>query len=149
MHTESTRQPPDQRTNPAILSIMHAERPTALLSLELLMGFVALACGGLLVIDGMGMPVSVLADSPFDSFLIPGLLLGGVVGGSLLLAARLVWFGHRLGPIVSVIAGCILLGWILVEAVMVRDGRPLQAAVAVYAFTLIVLGWRFARRARP
>jgi hypothetical protein len=148
MHTESTGQSRDHRVNPAILSNLHADRPTALLSLELLMGFVALACGGLLIIDGLGMPASVLADSPFDSFVIPGLLLGGIVGGSLLLAARLVWFGHHLGPSVSIIAGCILLGWILGEAVMVRDGRPLQAAIAMYALTLIVLGWRFARRAR-
>ena len=123
-----------------------ASFPTTLFVAELVMGFVALNCGGLLAFDGLGMPSSTLDRSPFDSFLIPGLLLAGVVGGSMLLAARMTWFLHPMAPIVSLLAGGILFGWILVEAVMIHDGRPLQLAIAIYAVVVIRLAWSLLRR---
>jgi hypothetical protein len=110
------------------------------------MGFVALTCGGLLVFNGLGIPLSTLDRSPFGSFLVPGLLLGGVVGGSLLLAARMIWFRHPMAPIMSLLAGSILLGWILVEAVMIHEGRALQLAVAIDAVVVIRLAWDLLRR---
>jgi len=110
------------------------------------MGFLALTCGGLLVFNGLGMPQSTLDRSPFGSFMVPGLVLAGVVGGSLLLAASMIWFRYPLAPIVSLIAGCILLGWILAEAVLIQDGRALQIAVAIYAVVVIKLAWRLLRR---
>ncbi|HEV2072192.1 MAG TPA: hypothetical protein VGR29_01005 [Thermomicrobiales bacterium] len=122
------------------------DRPIKLLAVELFMGFLALTCGGLLLVDGLGMPESTLESSPFDSFLIPGLLLSGVVGGSMLLAARLIWFRRPMAPIMSLLAGIILLCWIIVEAIMVHDGRGLQVAVAIYALVTIAMASGFLRR---
>jgi len=119
---------------------------TTLLVAELFMGFLALTCGGLLVSNGLGIPLSTLDRSPFNTFLIPGLLLAGVVGGSLLLAARMTWFRHPMAPIMSLVAGSILLGWVLIEAVMIHEGRGLQVAIAVYAVVVIRLAWRLLRR---
>jgi hypothetical protein len=101
-----------------------------------------------LVVDDLGMPDSNLDHSPFDSFLIPGLILALLVGGSYLLAARLIWFGHRLAPYASIAAGMILLGWISIEALMIRDGRMLQAVVAGYAVVSILVAWRFMLQTR-
>lgn len=121
-------------------------RPLALMSLNLFMGLVALVCGGLLMVDGLGMPQSALDHAPFDSFVVPGLLLGVVVGGSLVLAARLIWFVHRLAPLASLVSGGILLGWITIEATMVDDGRALQLGILVYALVIVALSLRYRRR---
>jgi hypothetical protein len=114
------------------------------MALQLLMGFVALTCGGLLMVNGLGMPQSTLDQSPFDDFLIPGMTLALIVGGSLLISARLIWIKHQLAQLFSVLAGWILLGWIVIESLMVPDGRPLQAAIFIYAFIIINLGWKLA-----
>jgi hypothetical protein len=44
-------------------------------------------------------PISLLAHTPFASFLVPGLLLGGVVGGSCAAAALLAWRRSRAAPV--------------------------------------------------
>jgi hypothetical protein len=116
-----------------------------LMTLQLLMGFVALTCGALLMVNGLGMPQSVLDDSPFDTFVVPGLTLALIVGGSLLLSARLIWTRHHLAQFASVLTGWILLGWIVIEALMVPEGRPLQAAIFLYACVLINLAWSLSR----
>ena len=119
--------------------------PTALFVTQLLMGAVAVLCGIILIVNGMWMPEDVLAHSPFESFLVPGILLGGAVGGSLLLAAWQLWLGASHASIASLVAGAILLGWISIESVMVRDGRPLQAFVLITSVVIIGLAWRFHR----
>src|SRR5438045_148507 len=101
----------------------------ALFVLHLFVGLTAIPCGILLVINGLGMPKSTLAHSPFDGFIIPGLILSIVVGGSALKAAILVYRRSRFAPLRSKGAAVILLGWISIEALMVRDGRPLQLVI--------------------
>jgi hypothetical protein len=120
-----------------------------LMTLQLLMGFTALFCGGLLIFNGLGMPRSVLDESPFETFLIPGITLALIVGGSMLLSARLIWLRHHLAQLASVLAGWVLLGWIVIEALMVPEGRPLQATIFLYAFVLINLAWSLSRSQLP
>lgn len=119
--------------------------PRALFIIQLVMGVISVPCGALLIINGMGMPTSVLDDAPFETFTIPGILLAVVVGGSLLLAAWLIRVHDRWAPIASIGAGAILLGWIAVQVVMVHAGRPLQAFVFVTSLVIIGLAWRFHR----
>jgi len=121
-------------------------RPIALLMVELFAGVTALAGGIGLVINGLGIPRDQLESTPFDTFLMPGLILSLVVGGSLLIAARMIWKRSPLAPLASLTAGCILLGWILVEAVMIDDGRVLQAVVFALALLTISLAWLLRRR---
>lgn len=117
-------------------------------SLIAVTGFSALSAigGGIGVIaNGLGIPASELADTPFDSFFVPGLLLSAVVGGSMATATisllrRVPWAGEA-----AVAAGTIMLGWIAVEAMMIQDGRPLQLAVAVVSLATILLGWAHTR----
>lgn len=118
------------------------DRPVALFVLTLVVGLLAVPCGILLIINGLGMPRSVLATTPFDSFLIPGLVLSIVVGGSLLGAAWLIQGRHPRAWLASLAAGVILLGWIVIESLMIADGRGLQAFILVTALLIIGLAWR-------
>lgn len=117
-------------------------RPVALFAVELFVGLMAVPCGILLAVNGLGMPRDVLADSPFDSFVIPGLILTAV-GATLLGAAWAVWTRHPRAQLASIGARCVLLGWIVVEAAMVSDGRDLQLADFAAAVLTIGLAWRF------
>ena len=132
-------------TRPSGVRRQRRDRPSALLAVELIIGLAAVPCGILLMVNGLGMPRDVLQDSPFASFLVPGFLLSFVVGGSLLSAAWTVWRRWPAAPLVSLAAGCILLGWIVVESVMVSDGRGLQAGVFALALLTIGLAWRLRR----
>lgn len=121
----------------SLASFVHA----ALLALTSLSSLAAIGGGVGLLISGLGIPVSQLDDTPFDSFLVPGLLLAIVVGGSLATAAvsllqRVRWQGR-----VAMVSGGIMLGWIAVESLMIHDGRPLQIAVAVMSLLILLLGW--------
>lgn len=127
-----------------------AARPHALIAAELVMGLIAVPCGVLLIANGLGMSEDVLDRSPFDTFLVPGLLLAVVVGGSLLGAAWLGWHRHSLAGPAGVAAGVILLGWIVVEAAMISGGRMLQAVIFIWALVIIALAWPLtARQAAP
>lgn len=116
----------------------------ALIADEVLLGLSAVGGGiGLIVTDGLGIPRSELAHSPFDRFTIPGLLLTGV-GGGLLAAAWTVWRRRRLAPLASLAAGGVLLGWIVIEAMMVRSGRELQVAIfGASVLTIVLAGLRY------
>jgi hypothetical protein len=124
-------------------------RRRALLTIELLVGAMAVPCGIALTLNGLGMSEDLLDGSPFDSFLIPGLVLTFVVGTSQLAAAWLLWRGDdRSGP-ASFAAGVVLLGWILVETLLIHEGRGLQATIFALAVAIIALALPDASRRRP
>jgi hypothetical protein len=109
-----------------------------LLAAEFAMGISAIGGGIGLLINGLGMPHSALDHSPFDQFTIPAIILAAV-GAGLVGAAWMVWRRHALDLLASLAAGVTLLGWIVVEAIMVRDGRPLQVTVFLFALLIIAL----------
>jgi hypothetical protein len=117
----------------------------ALLGVEIFVGLNAVGGGLGLMLNGLGMSKEHLADTPFDSFLMPGVLLAGIVGGSLLGAAALVWRQHPFAGVTSIGAGVIMLGWIAIESLMVHGGRPLQTTVASLSLITLALGWWLAR----
>ena len=69
----------------------------------------------------MGMPLSMLEHTPFDNFLIPGIILL-VMNGllSILFAILVIWKAGGSSWLV-IIQGCILLGWLFVEMAMIRE----------------------------
>ena len=83
----------------------------------------AIGGGAVLVIspdgDIMHMPVSQLDDSPFDSFLIPGLILLIVLGILPLVAAVGVWYRQTWAWWASGVVGCGLMIWIAVELTII------------------------------
>ena len=112
-------------------------------------GLNAVGGGVGLIVNGLGIPASQLEGTPFDSLLIPGLLLALVVGGSMLVAAAAVWRNDPRAARATMLAGAIMLGWIAVESLMIGDGRGLQATVALMALLTIALGLLQTRADRP
>jgi hypothetical protein len=87
---------------------------------------------GLTALIGMGMcifgwgyrlPPSWLQGTPFADYTIPGLILGLVVGGSALVAMVTTIKSARTGAIASMIAGVIMMGWIIGEYILIPQIR--------------------------
>ena len=114
--------------------------------------FVALSAfvaGAMFVVEPsgrlMGMTEATLARSPFRSYLVPGIVLFVVVGGTQALAA---WAEMRRWPRagwLSVVAGVVLAGWIVVQVAMIGLGHPMQPSLFVVGVVIAGLG----RRRRP
>jgi hypothetical protein len=77
--------------------------------------FVALAAiiGGITLAMGVDkFPAEWLVGTPFRSYLIPGLILTVVVGGSAAVATIAALCRPAAGAVASMLAGAILLGWL-------------------------------------
>ena len=82
----------------------------------------------------LGMPVKLLAGSPFPSFLVPGIILFGLIGVAPLMAAAITLRRQALAPLAAVAVGLTLIGWVSVEMVVL-------AGLGSLAWTLyLVLG---------
>ena len=94
----------------------------------------------------MKMPVSVLEHSPFDTFLIPGILLlvsSGVLGAVVFVMAlvRARAYGWWVA-----IQGCVLFGWITIEVVLLREIVWLHYVYWSVGLLLIACGWALRRQ---
>lgn len=103
-------------------------------ALEIFLGVGALFGGGALILapDGhlLGMPTTLLAGSPFPSFLVPGIILFTVVGLAPLLAAAITVRRQAFAPLAAVAVGLTLIGWVSVEMVVLAG--PGSLAWALY-----------------
>lgn len=100
----------------------------ALISLAIFQAVSAFAGGiGLIATAGLGMPQSFLDDGPFRSFVWPGLILIGVVGGSQALAAGLLLARRESALLWSAVAGFGMIVWIFTETGIIRGMSWLQA----------------------
>jgi hypothetical protein len=80
--------------------------------------FVAMTAvgGGITVATGVDkFPAGWLTGTLFSSYLIPGLILAAVVGGSAVVAAVAILRTPDAGALTSMLAGAILLGWLVGE----------------------------------
>jgi hypothetical protein len=96
--------------------------------LGLLQAFIALSAmaGGFMFIKdpsgaGMGFEVSMLEGSFFPNYLIPGLFLFLVNGLGSLIGAVLSFIKNRQAGIVAIALGAILLAWIVVQVIIIRE----------------------------
>src|ERR1700682_6332792 len=89
--------------------------------LEVFLGLGALFGGGAFTLAPdahlLGMPASLLAGSPFPSYLVPGIILFTLVGIAPLLAAAITVRRHALAPVAAIAVGLALLGWGFVRMV--------------------------------
>lgn len=86
--------------------------------------FVALTAvfGGITLSLGVDkFPAQWLVGTLFHSYLIPGLILAVIVGGSATAAAVIALRNSHHGAFLSIIAGAILLGWLLGERLILPN----------------------------
>jgi peptidoglycan/LPS O-acetylase OafA/YrhL len=118
----------------------------ALLVLEVFVGLGAVAGGVGVATNAIGLPDDLLRGSPFGSYLIPGLVLLFVVGGSQLVAAAAVSRRHESGAPASALAGLLLVGWMVVQVAIIGLGHWIQAFYLVLGMLIVVLAARLRRR---
>lgn len=94
---------------------------TRVLSMMLAFGAVSALAGFIIAIPGggAGFPLSALEGTPFTSFVVPGLILGVVIGGTQLTASVAVARGRGSGPLLACVAGFGMLIWIFTELAMI------------------------------
>lgn len=100
---------------------------------------------GVALTNGLGMPTSWLDGTPFDSFLVPGLVLLLIVGGTQALAVVLQHRRHPWYPAAAGVAGFGMVLWIYVEVALLPVYSFLQTVylatgVLQLVFLLLVLG---------
>jgi hypothetical protein len=123
------------------------------LTLVITEAFVALSAfvaGAMFVVEPsgrlMGMTEATLVRSPFRSYLVPGIVLFTVVGGTQALAAWAEMRRWKSAGWLSVVAGVALAGWIAVQVAMIGLGHPMQPSLFVAGVVIAGLGW--VRRAK-
>ena len=116
-----------------------------LVVLEGAVGLSAVYGGVGLIANGLGMPADWLVGSPFGSWVLPGVFLLLVVAGPMLAAAvgdivRAPW-SYR----ASTLAAALLVGWIVVQLVVLRRYFFLQPVLLGVG----LVGAGLARRTHP
>ncbi len=122
---------------------MEIARKTAIIALSFT-GISGLIGGIPLILrpDGsvMSLPVSLLQYSPFPSYLIPGIILFLAVG---VLGCTALWLTLQRQPNYPTwvaAAGCVLVGWIVVEMLLLRLVMWVQSLYLAVAILQIVSG---------
>lgn len=116
-------------------------------------GFAALSAigGGIGIVtsNGLGMPQAWLQTTPFADYVVPGVILAIVVGGSALLATILLLMRHAWQYVAAFCAGGIMAGWIVGEVLLIQQASWLQALYLVVGLALMGLSAMIGLRAAP
>jgi hypothetical protein len=97
--------------------------------------------GGIFVAANVdAFPRAWLSGSPFSDYFVPGLILAVVVGGSAAIAALATARSGRRGPIASVVAGLILVGWIAGELVLLNQNSASTSPRSLVEPVYLVVG---------
>ena len=109
------------------------------LGLSAIAGAVPMIVGSLRNTEGF-MPLSLLRNSPFHSYLIPGIILLASNG---LLALWILWQVYRRSDhhgMWTAFQGCVLFGWLVVECWMLQVINWLHYLYGAIAVVLMVSG---------
>lgn len=94
----------------------------------LFFGLISALLGAVLAFNAtsIGVPLEFLAKTPFASFVVPGLILGIVVGGSQLTAAIALLTRRASALLWGAVAGFGMMIWIFVEIAIIESYSWLQ-----------------------
>ncbi|MEC5151585.1 hypothetical protein [Cryobacterium sp. GrIS_2_6] len=108
------------------------------------------------VANGGGIPLAYLDGTPFSSYVVPGLVLGVIGGGTQLLAAVGLLRRNSWALIAAVVAGFGMMIWIFVEIAVIRQYSDLQpvyfalgALELILVYALLGLAPRMVRGLTP
>ncbi len=113
--------------------------------LQIIIAINALGGGWYGMAGAKAIPLEWLEGSPFDSYLVPSLILFIAVGMTNLLAAFLLFQKNRRAPMVSLLCGLILLIWIVTQVSIIGYVSWLQPAMGLAALVVMFLAWRMRR----
>jgi hypothetical protein len=111
-------------------------------TLGFLLSFVALNAfaGGYYGMAGAkDIPPGWLDGTPFSTYFIPSLFLFVIIGGSCLFAAIAVFKKHPLGTKIALIAGAIIIVWLVVQLMMIGYVSWMQPVTASIALVIILI----------
>ena len=98
--------------------------------------------GGAGLVTGMlPIPRSLLRHTPFDSYVIPGLFLGLVIGGTALAGAAALLTHARRSRSICISAGVIMVGWIVGETILIQGFSLLQGLYLLTGLLIAVRSW--------
>lgn len=133
----------------------------ALIVVSVFSALSAVAGGVAVIPNWIGLPPSMLDGSPFDSYVVPGLVLLLVVGGTQVVATVQLFMRRPSALLWAAVAGFAMIIWIVVETAIIRGFSVLQgiylgtgiAQVALVVALLGVVSWMprvpWATRAAP
>ncbi|RIK37379.1 MAG: hypothetical protein DCC55_24435 [Chloroflexi bacterium] len=106
----------------------------------------AVAGGGALLTGDISPGLELLEGSPFASYVIPGLSLLVLVGGSAAIATFMMLGRHPLAVAASAVAGVMIMGFEVVEVLVIGSPAGLARNLQLFYFTLGLLitaltGW--------
>ena len=108
-------------------------------------GITASIGGFMLIYDPSGKPlrmnISILENSPFDSFFVPGFILFLFIGISSILIAFFVINDHTYSTRIILFQGIVMLGWIVGQLVLIRQFHYLQLIYLMIALALVYIGY--------
>jgi hypothetical protein len=91
-----------------------------------------------------------LDNTPFDSWFPPGLALLLIIGGSQLAAAGTLLAHRPHAREVSIVAGQVLIGWIVMQLAWLQVFHPvMQPAMLAAGFLIASLAWRLPSSGQP
>jgi hypothetical protein len=117
-----------------------------LLLLISFVAFTATISGFMMIIspdDGMmGLPLSLLQETPFRSFLLPGIILLLAVGGINIgaLASHLQRSSYRYGWAIA--GGIVTLGWIVVQMLLIGTVSWLHYLYLTIGLLIVLIAWQ-------
>src|SRR4051794_2425460 len=127
---------------PQLGSTLSGPRRRALVAIE---GVVAVnALGGMAYALGgaPAVPDGWLDDTPFGSYLVPGLYLGVVVGGSCLAAASITVRDPHHARVAALGSSAVMVSWIAAQMALIGYRSPLQPLVAATGLAVAYLAVR-------
>lgn len=119
-----------------------------LIALQLFVALNAVAGSVYLFGGAPDWPRQWLNSTPFDSWVIPGVILLVAVGGSMAAAVWTTWRRPESGASASLLSGLVLLVWITVETAMLGYISWMQPATLAAALLVLALAWHL-RRGTP
>ncbi len=98
--------------------------------------------------ESLGIPLELLADSPFATYLVPGIVLFTVNGLGSLVGAVASFTRYRCAGETAMALGVFLVAWILVQVYWMAGFHWLHALYLVLGLLELVLGWSLRKAAR-
>lgn len=112
----------------------------ALLAIDAFVALTAVGGGLALIAKSDMFPPQWLESTPFRSYLVPGLILAMLVGGSATVATIAAILANDAGAASSIIAGVIMMGWIAGQLRLLKQQSWLHAVYFAAGIAMAALG---------